>query len=117
MKRGQIVPRLLMILFSWIALLVALALMFILQSFGDDPTPLPDAVNAPNLEVTLSTFLRQTKTFDNDKIPMAEYLAILAKEDDINGIKLEAERFLNRLQGGPTDQYPRHLLFPERKCL
>ena len=104
MKRGQVAPRLLMIVFSWVILLSVLALMFILQSFADDPTPLPDAVDTPNMELNLATFLRQTTTFAGDNIPMAEFLAIAAMDGNEKGIKQEAESFLNRLEGGPRAQ-------------
>lgn len=97
MRRGQIAPRLLMILFSWIALIVTIAFMFIFISPpGDSNAPPLDAVSAPNVEVTLATFLRQSVDLGGDKVPMAEYIAFELSKGRTSEIEKATNEFIEK---------------------
>ena len=105
MKKGQIAPRLLMLLFSWVMLIVALALMFFFQALDkDDSVALPGAVNSPNIEATLSGFLRQTVEINGENVPMAELLAMEAMLGKSDRTAEEANKFLAKIQTATKKQ-------------
>ncbi len=98
MKRGQIAGRLLLIIFSWVLLLLIVVVALLLKpEFGRNRLAAMDAVQTPDREVVLSSYLRQSVDLGGDKVPFAEVLAQGVEANDQQRVKQVTTQFLKSL--------------------
>ena len=73
--KGQLTGRLLIIIFSWIALIAILLLGLLFYKLSNNSaTPPFESVTTPFVQTTLNAYLRETVTYQGQQVPFVEML-------------------------------------------